>query len=143
MSKGCFISYKTEDKKEAKEISLFLKNRGYNITCLESWIENDDSEAVLEIIRKKYMSNSSVTLFLIGNDSYEDLSNNKEKLNSQYFIIREIQATLYNRKGNPRDGLIGIVLPKAESKVFPKGTGISQKGRIKGFFSFLFDHTGE
>ena len=72
----------------------------------------------MQIIRDKYMAGTTVTLFLIGKHSSENEGIDLEDRNKQAFVIRELQATLYDRVGNPRDGLLGIVLPEMEGEVY-------------------------
>jgi hypothetical protein len=86
--------------------------------ALDKWIDSDDLEYVMQVIRKEYLSNTSVTLYLIGQHSSENEGLDYEGYNKQSFIIRELQATLYDRKSNRRSGLLGIVLPEMESLVF-------------------------
>ena len=72
----------------------------------------------MQVIRDEYMKGTSVTLYLIGSHSSENEGLDQYGRNIQSFMIRELQATLYDRMGNPRSGLLGIVLPEMEQKVF-------------------------
>ena len=64
-------------------------------------------------IREDYLSDSTVTIFLIGNYSAEDLGHEEQK-----YIKRELQASLYNGVGNSRSGILGVVLPQMNEKIY-------------------------
>lgn len=64
-------------------------------------------------IREEYLSDSTVTIHLIGLHSAENLGYEEQK-----FIKRELQASLYNGENNTRNGILGVVLPSMYSKVF-------------------------
>ncbi len=67
----------------------------------------------MQQIRKNYLSDSTVTIYLIGKYSAEKFG--KEK---QLYIKRELQASLYNGEGNTRSGLLGVVLPEMYDAVY-------------------------
>lgn len=67
----------------------------------------------MRTIREDYLSDSTVTIFLIGKKSAENLG-----YNEQVFIKRELQASLFNGKANSRNGILGIVLPSMTSTIF-------------------------
>jgi MTH538 TIR-like domain (DUF1863). len=119
---NCFVSYKFEDydQKYAVDILDLLKERGDVGKGMrdDKEIESDDLEYVMQRIREKYMNNTTVTIFLIGEHSSENEGNDYLGRNKQAFIIKELQATLYNGKGNPRDGLLGIVLPNMYGRIY-------------------------
>ncbi len=64
------------------------------------------------------MAGTTVTIFLIGEHSSEKEGNDIFGRPKNAFIQRELQATLYDRKGFPRSGLLGVVLPSMESKIY-------------------------
>lgn len=72
----------------------------------------------MQVIRKEYMNNTSVTIFLIGKHSSENEGVDEYDQDKNAFIKRELQATLYDGKGFARSGLLGVVLPEMESKVY-------------------------
>ena len=130
MSHGCFISYKKEDKENGYLKKIVDKLTELEIPCsyLDRTIDSDNIDTVISILRKKYMNNKPVTLFLIGEHSYEDTKERWRKetggfikhpeYNEQSFIIRELRATLSDYEGNPRHGVVGIVLPEMEDAIF-------------------------
>lgn len=64
-------------------------------------------------IREEHLSDSTVTIFLIGNYSNEDLGEDE-----QVYIKRELQASLFNGEGNTRSGILGVVLPEMYDKIY-------------------------
>lgn len=80
---------------------------------LDEAIESDDEDYVLSRIREDYLSDSTVTLHLIGLASAENRGSFE-----QAYIKRELQASLYNGLGNTRNGILGIVLPSMDGSVY-------------------------
>jgi hypothetical protein len=68
----------------------------------------------MRVIRDRYLSDSTVTIFLIGTRSSENLG-----ALEQAYIKRELQASLYDGKANSRSGLLGVVLPSMIQTIFP------------------------
>jgi hypothetical protein len=64
-------------------------------------------------IREDYLSDSTVTIFLIGKRSYENLGEEE-----QIFIKRELQASLYDGKANSKNGILGVVLPDMYDSIY-------------------------
>ncbi len=118
MSHNCFISFKKEDEYYCKKIAELLKIESMSGKYLDEWIDSEDLDYVMQRIRKEYMKGSSVTLYLIGKHSSENEGLDEFGRSKQSFMIRELQATLFDRKGNSLSGLIGIVLPEMESEIF-------------------------
>ncbi len=67
----------------------------------------------MRIIRENYLSDSTVTIFLIGQCCAETLG-----WEEQRFIKRELQASLYNGDGNTRNGILGVVLPSMYNSIY-------------------------
>ena len=118
MSHNCFISYKSEDDYYRRKIIDKLGKERILGKSLDDWINSDDIDYIMQVIREKYMTGTTVTIFLIGIHSSENEGLDNIGRNKQAYIIRELQATLYDRKGNPRDGLLGIVLPEMVDKIY-------------------------
>lgn len=123
MSHNCFISFKKEDESYRDEIVKKLNRESIVGKSLDRWIDSDDIDFVMQTIRSEYMKNTSVTLYLIGehsseNEGFEYSWKDGCSYNKQNFLIRELQATLYDGKGNRRAGLLGIVLPSMDSKIY-------------------------
>ena len=112
MSHKCFISFKTED--------IWFKNYIQNHLdvdmidkSLDEAIESNDIDYILNKISTEYLSDSTVTIHLIGEYSSENRG-----LYEQRFIKRELQASLYNGQRNSKNGILGIVLPNMNARIF-------------------------
>ena len=81
-------------------------------------IDSDDEDYIMRKIRENYLSDSTVTIFLIGSKSAEN-----SWFENQNFIKRELQASLYHGEENTKSGILGIVLPEMYDKIY-KGSGI-------------------
>lgn len=63
-------------------------------------INSDNSEYIMRVIREDYLADSTVTIVLIGDETYK-----------RKYVDWEVAATLRNDFKNKRSGLIGIRLP--------------------------------
>ncbi len=119
MTHRCFISFKTEDigwkNSIQNDLSVDMIDKSLNEP-----INSDDEDYIMRKIREDYLSDSTVTIFLIGDKSAENSSEN------QNYIKRELQASLYNRQGNTKNGILGVVLPSMTNNIF-KGNQICSK----------------
>jgi hypothetical protein len=115
MAHRVFISHKREDKAYKNYIQ---NNLGLDMIdkSLNERIDSDNEDYVMQKIREDYLSDSTVTIFLIGEYSSETLG-----YEEQVYIKRELQASLYDGKSNSRNGILGIVLPQMYDKIY-KGT---------------------
>ncbi len=112
MGHKCFISYKTEDSEYKEHIQTDLEIDMID-KSLDDPIDSDDEDYILQKIREDYLSDSTVTIHLIGLSSAENLGKEEQK-----FIKRELQASLYNGKDNTRSGILGIALPSVKDHIF-------------------------
>ena len=101
----CFISYHHEDDQYYKDKFVRLFDDYLDIFIDKSVGEgeiNDDSsnEYIMQQIRDKYLSDSSVTIVLIGTETWK-----------RKFVDWEISASIRKTPNSPRSGLIGIILP--------------------------------
>lgn len=112
MSRKCFISFKKEDEsyklkiKEIPGVEIIDKS-------LKEPIKSDDEEYIMHVIRTKYLADSTVTIHLIGLHGAE-ISGWEE----QRFIKRELQASLWNSSTSTKNGILGVVLPHAETAIY-------------------------
>lgn len=112
MSRKVYISFKAEDMAYKDEIQSW-SHLDYIDKSLNVPINSDDPDYVLRKIREDYLSDSTVTIVLIGTRSGEWLGESE-----QYYIKKEIQASLYNGVGNSKNGILGVVLPDMLSDVY-------------------------
>src|SRR5258707_1676139 len=101
MARKCFISFKTEDLAYKLAIQNDLRVDMID-KCLNEPIESRDEDYIMQKIRGDYLSDSTVTIHLIGEKSAERLGH------EQRFIKRELQASLYDGENNSRSGIFGI-----------------------------------
>jgi hypothetical protein len=114
MARKCFISFKTEDadyKEAIQRLGIDMVDKSLNEP-----IDSDDDDYIMRRIREDNLSDSTVTLFLIGAQSSERLGAHEQR-----FIKRELQASLYDGENNPRSGILGIVLPSVHNDVYRGG----------------------
>lgn len=115
MGHKCFISFKKEDETYKKTIQSWVdKNKVDMIDkSLNTPIDSNDEDYIMRKIREDYLSDSTVTIFLIGSKCSENLGWEEQK-----YIKRELQASLYNGTGNRRSGILGVVLPQMYDNVY-------------------------
>jgi hypothetical protein len=112
MSRKCYISFKTEDSEYKKYIqdnsTLSMIDKSLNTP-----INSEDEDYIMRMIRQDYLSDSTVTIFLIGQYSAESLGTYEQR-----FIKRELQASLFHGRYNTQNGILGIVLPQMMSSIY-------------------------
>lgn len=102
---------------------------------LNTPINSMDEDYIMQSIRNDYLSDSTVTIYLIGNYSSEILGANEQR-----FIKRELQASLYHGQGNTQNGILGIVLPEAYSNIY-RGSGTCSTCGNNHNYVFINDAT--
>ena len=125
MSHKCFISFKKEDIYYKNLLLNYLKKEDIVGKALNEVIDSTDSDYILQKIREDYLYDSTVTLFLIGKHSSENEGSDSLGRAHNHFIQRELQSSLYNGRGNSRNGIVGIVLPEMYNAIY---TGVSAQG---------------
>lgn len=115
MAHKCFISYKTEDQSYKEDIQN-LDGLDIIDKSLNESIDSDNEDYIMQRIRDEYLSDSTVTIHLIGLHGAENRG-----WDEQRFIKRELQASLYDSSQNSKNGILGVVLPEAAPRVF-RGT---------------------
>lgn len=111
MGHRCFISFKKEDEVYKKYIQDVM-NVDMIDHSLDDAIDSTDEVYVMRKIREDYLSTSTVTIFLIGNNSNENLGWEEQK-----YIKRELQASLFHGSGNTQNGILGIILPSMYNSI--------------------------
>lgn len=112
MGHKTYISFKAEDSTYKDEIQSW-SHLDYVDKSLNSPINSTDPDYILRKIREDYLRDSTVTVFLIGSRSAENLGSWE-----QQYIKGELQASLYNGSGNTKSGILGVVLPDMETSVY-------------------------
>jgi hypothetical protein len=133
MARKCFISFKTEDWLYKIEIQ---RNPNIDIVdkSLDEPVDSDNQDYIMQKIRSDYLSDSTVTLHLIGTRSAETLG-----YDEQEFIKRELQASLYDRENNRRSAILGIVLPTMYDRIYKGGAACSTCGKVVSIVSIRDD----
>jgi MTH538 TIR-like domain (DUF1863) len=134
MGHKCFISFKTEDRAYKKHIQDNL-NIDMVDKSLNEPINSYDEDYIMQVIRRDYLSDSTVTIFLIGSQSSENLGWENQK-----FIKRELQASLYHGIGNTQNGILGVVLPSMYTTIFG-GSGICSNCGNSHNYVYINDNT--
>ena len=108
-----FVSYYHRDDQAYRDRFESLFSDIHDIMVSES-VEIEDiddtnlsSKRIFQIIREDYLSDSTVTVVLIGAHTWQ-----------RKFVDWEIGASIRQTKSNPRSGLLGILLP-----TYPKPPG--------------------
>ena len=118
MGHKCFISYKKEDKAYRDELVDLFDSADVINKSLDRVIESQDGDYIMSVIRRDYLADSTVTIFLIGEHSSENEGDDEYGRPHNYFIQRELQASLYNGEGNTRNGILGVVTPEMCDRVY-------------------------
>ena len=102
----CFLSYYSNDAEEALTFAssfgdVFIP-RAVGISEEYPWINSDDDDYVMDVIRNDYLADSTVTIVLIGRCTW-----------SRKFVDWEAYSSLRKDKRNRLNGLLAIQLPSA------------------------------
>jgi hypothetical protein len=134
MARKCFVSFKTEDIAYKSAIQSDL-NVDMIDKCLDQPINSTNEDYIMQKIRSDYLSDSTVTIHLIGARSAENLGY------EQRFIKRELQASLYDGPGNPRSGILGVVLPPVYERIYVSNGACSNCGTVITVLNLTDDTT--
>lgn len=100
----CFISYHVADLDEVK---IFVDNFGeefipitVGVTDEDDFIDSTNEDYIKDKIREEYLSNSTVTIVLLGAGTY-----------GRKYVDWEISSSLRNDSVNKRSGLLVLTLP--------------------------------
>lgn len=121
MGHKCFVSFKKEDMDYKNELVEFFAKEDIIDKTLDREIQSEDGDYIMQVIREDYLKDSTVTICLIGMHSSENEGYDYYGRHKNYFIIRELQASLYNGKNNTRNGVLGVVIPEMYDSIY-KGT---------------------
>jgi MTH538 TIR-like domain (DUF1863) len=100
----CFVSFHHVDEVEVKAFlesyeSVFIP-RVLGVSDEDDFVDSEDTDYVMDQIREKYLTDSTVTIMLVGKCTW-----------ARRYVDWEIYSTLRNDKDNKRSGLVAIQLP--------------------------------
>lgn len=102
----CFISFHQVDESEVESFVDTFQDaiipRVLGVSDEDDFIDSDDTEYVMDQIREKYLTDSTVTIVLVGKCTW-----------ARRYVDWEVYSTLRNDKNNKRSGLMAITLPSA------------------------------
>ena len=112
----CFISYHQDDEDEVIQFiedysSVFIA-KVLGVSDEDDFINSPDTDYVMRRIRELYLTDSTVTIVLVGRCTW-----------ARKYVDWEIASTLRNDSNNKRSGLLGVRLPSA-------GTNTSAPARL-------------
>lgn len=100
----CFLSYHRDD---IDEVEAFIDNFGevfiprvLGVTDEDDFIDSADTDYVMDCIREKYLTDSTVTIVLLGKCTW-----------ARRYVDWEVYSTLRDDKSNRRSGLMAVTLP--------------------------------
>ena len=104
----CFVSYHVAD---TDEVTAFLETyatefipRSVGVTDEDDFVNSTDDEYIKRRLREKYLTDSTVTIVLLGRCTW-----------SRKFVDWEISSSLRNDSANRRSGLLVIPLPSMKN----------------------------
>lgn len=104
----CFLSYHRDD---IDEVEAFIESFGevfiprvLGVTDEDDFIDSADTDYIMDCIREKYLTDSTVTIVLIGKCTW-----------ARRYVDWEVYSTLRNDKSNRRSGLMAVTLPSVAS----------------------------
>lgn len=121
MGHKCFISFKKEDQWYREQVDKLFARSDLINKGLDRVIDSCDGDYIMKTIRQDYLKDSTVTIFIIGTHSSENEGCDFMGRRKNYFIERELQASLFDGVGNTRNGVLGVVLPDMYEQIY-KGT---------------------
>jgi Thoeris protein ThsB, TIR-like domain len=95
----CFVSFHHDDETEVEKFiedfeEIFIP-RVLGVSDEDDFIDSDDTGYVMDQIREKYLTDSTVTIVLVGKCSW-----------ARRYVDWEVYSTLRNDKKNRRSGLL-------------------------------------
>lgn len=105
----CFVSYHAADMPEVEAFitdfgSEFIP-RSVGVTVEDDFVDSDDEDYIKRRIREKYLTDSSVTILLLGKCTW-----------ARKFVDWEISSSLRNDVNNKRNGLLVYPLPSMNNR---------------------------
>lgn len=105
----CFVSYHADDM---AEVEAFITNfgsefipRSVGVTVEDDFVDSDDEDYIKRRIREKYLTDSSVTILLLGRCTW-----------ARKFVDWEVSSSLRHDQNNKRNGLLVYPLPSMNNR---------------------------
>jgi hypothetical protein len=120
----CFVSYHHDDQDEAHDFIEDYKDvfiaRALGVSDDDDFINSTDTDYVMRRIRELYLTDSTVTIVLLGKCTW-----------ARRYVDWEIASSLRNDAKNGRSGLMAITLPSIAngSKTLPTRLDDNLKGK--------------
>jgi hypothetical protein len=102
----CFISYHAAD---VDEVTGFVETFGavfipkvIGVQDSDPFVDSENTDYILDRIREKYLTDSTVTIVLVGKCTW-----------ARRYVDWEVYSSLRNDQNNRRNGLLAITLPSA------------------------------
>jgi len=130
----CFLSYHHTD---AVEVEAYVNSfepvfipKVIGITDYGDVIQSQSDDYIMDIIREKYLTDSTVSIVFIGKFTY-----------SRKYIDWEVLSSLRNDVRNRRSGLVAVELPSVKGVGrLPKrvllNTGVKNSGRYARYWAY-------
>jgi MTH538 TIR-like domain (DUF1863) len=100
----CFVSYHADD---ADEVATFIEQFGevfiprvIGVSDDDPFVDSSNVGYVMDCIRERYLTDSTVTLVMVGNCTW-----------ARKYVDWEVYSSLRNDTNNRRNGLVAIELP--------------------------------
>ncbi len=100
----CFLCYRAGD---ADEVTTFVEDFGdvfiprvIGVSDDDPFVDSSDTDYVLDCIREEYLTDSTVTIVMVGRCTW-----------ARKYVDWEVYSSLRNDKNNKRSGLMAITLP--------------------------------
>jgi MTH538 TIR-like domain (DUF1863) len=100
----CFLAYHVDD---AEEVATFVDKFGevfiprvLGVSPDDDFIESSDTDYVMDRIREKYLTDSTVTIVMVGKCTW-----------ARRFVDWEVYSSLRHDMNNKRNGVMAITLP--------------------------------
>jgi len=104
----CFVSYHHDDQDEAEAFIDMFEDvfipRVVGVSDEDDFIDSTNTDYVMDQIREKYLTDSTVTIVMIGKCTW-----------ARRYVDWEVYSTLRNDKNNKRSGLLAVTLPSVAS----------------------------
>jgi hypothetical protein len=108
----CFVSYHAADDSEVAEFvdtfgAVFIP-KVIGVSDSDPFVDSEDTDYIMDRIREKYLTDSTVTMVLVGRCT-----------SARKYVDWEVYSSLRNDRNNRRNGLLAISLPSRGKGVLP------------------------